>query len=118
MEDTHPAGIEVTSVRLLEMIESAYPNPLSISEMAKYEPNHILKQIVLFIESVLFSLDYCPLILLILITGLVFLNHILLDECYPQDEYQLIFILFLLLIDLILSHIDLACFLNDSLWIK
>lgn len=28
--------IEVTSTRLLEMIESAYPNPLSVSEMARY----------------------------------------------------------------------------------
>lgn len=37
MEDVHPVGVEVTSARLLEMIESAYPNPLSITEMAKYE---------------------------------------------------------------------------------
>jgi len=35
LEDVHPAEVEVTSVRLLEMIESAYPNPLSITEMAK-----------------------------------------------------------------------------------
>ena len=42
LEDVHPAEVEVTSVRLLEMIESAYPNPLSITEMAKYELNCII----------------------------------------------------------------------------
>lgn len=30
------AEVEVTSGRLLEMIESAYPNPLSVTELAKY----------------------------------------------------------------------------------
>ena len=35
MEDGHPVGVEITTTRLLEMIESAYPNPLSISEIAK-----------------------------------------------------------------------------------
>lgn len=35
-EDVNPTEVEVTSARLLEMIESAYPNPLSVTEMAKY----------------------------------------------------------------------------------
>ena len=34
-EDVNPTEVEVTSARLLEMIESAYPNPLSVTEMAK-----------------------------------------------------------------------------------
>ncbi|XP_057375241.1 uncharacterized protein LOC130696178 isoform X2 [Daphnia carinata] len=34
-QDVSLTEIEVTSTRLLEMIESAYPNPLSVSEMAR-----------------------------------------------------------------------------------
>ena len=35
-QDVSLTEIEVTSSRLLEMIECAYPNPLSVSEIAKY----------------------------------------------------------------------------------
>jgi predicted ATPase with chaperone activity len=35
-QDVSLTEIEVTSSRLLEMIESAYPNPLSVTEMAQY----------------------------------------------------------------------------------
>jgi hypothetical protein len=42
-QDVSLTEIEVTSSRLLEMIESAYPSPLSVSEMAKYVSFIIVK---------------------------------------------------------------------------
>ncbi len=42
-QDVSLTEIEVTSSRLLEMIESAYPNPLSVSEIAKYVSFIIVK---------------------------------------------------------------------------
>ncbi len=35
LDEMNLGEVEVTSSRLLEIIESAYPNPLSITEMAK-----------------------------------------------------------------------------------
>lgn len=35
-DDLNSSDAEVTSARLLEMIESAYPTPLSASELARY----------------------------------------------------------------------------------
>ena len=35
LDDSNASDVEVTSARLLEIIESAYPNPLSVSDMAK-----------------------------------------------------------------------------------
>lgn len=36
-EDLNSSDAEVTSSRLLEMIEAAYPTPLSAAELAKYD---------------------------------------------------------------------------------
>ncbi|EFX64596.1 hypothetical protein DAPPUDRAFT_66107, partial [Daphnia pulex] len=49
-QDVSLTEIEVTSSRLLEMIESAYPNPLSVSEMAKQTHSEKSKVFLLLSE--------------------------------------------------------------------